>query len=106
MQKEEILQRSRNENKGPDERELFALAAAGKIAAQIGMLVCCAVAVLQVIFTDSVSFESWMFYFSILGTLFTVKYVKLRERHELLLAILFLALFVFFTVLFLLRLTR
>ena len=45
-----------------------------------------------------------MIYFSILGTLFTVKYVKLHKKHELLLAILFSALFVFFTVLFVHRL--
>ena len=104
MQKEEILEKSRRENKGSAEMELFTLAAAGKLAAQIGMLVCCLVAILQVIFTDAISFESWMIYFSILGTLFTVKYVKLHRKHELLLAILYVGLFVFFTVMFLVRL--
>ena len=104
MKKEEILEKSRQENKGTDEMELAVLGLAGKRAAQIGMLVCCAVAVLQVAFTDSISFESWMIYFSILGTIFTVKYVKLYRKHELLLAVLFIILFVFFTVLFLRRL--
>ncbi len=104
MKKEEILEKSRSENKGPDEMELFTLAAAGKIAAQVGMLICCLVAVLQVIFTGRISFESWMIYFAIIGTIFTVKYVKLRRKHELLLAILFIALFIFFTVMFVIRL--
>ena len=104
MNKEEILAKSRQENKGTDEMELTVLAKAGKLAAQIGMLVCCAVAVLQVAFTDSISYESWMIYFSILGTIFSVKYAKLHKKHELLLAILFCGLFVFFTVLFIFRL--
>ena len=104
MNKEEILEKSRNENKGSDELELSVLAASGKLAAQIGMLACCLVALLQVIFTDTISFESWMIYFSILGTMFTVKYLKLHRRHELLLAILYDALFVFFTVFFVIRL--
>ena len=99
-----IFEKSRQENKGTDEMELLVLNSAGKLAAQIGMLVCCAVAVLQVAFTDSMSYESWMIYFSILGTLFTVKYIKLHEKHELLLAILFSGLVVFFTVLFVHRL--
>jgi hypothetical protein len=104
MEKEEILEKSRNENKGSDELELSVLASSGKLAAQIGMLVCCLVAVLQVIFKNTISFESWMIYFSILGTIFTMKYLKLRRRHELLLAILYDGLFVFFTVLFVVRL--
>lgn len=104
MDKDEILKKSRDENRGADERELAALALSGKLAAQVGMLVCCAVAVLQVLFTGSISFESWMIYFSILATIFTAKYVKLRRKHELLLALLYGALFVFFTALFVVRL--
>lgn len=103
MNKEEILQKSRIENKNMDEREAYVLAAAGKLASQIGMLVCCVVAVTQVAITGTISFESWMIYFSILGTLFTVKYVKLRQKHELWIAILYIALFVLFTVLFVIR---
>ena len=104
MKKEEILEKSRRENDGPDEMELCVLGVAGKLAAQIGMTVCCIVSVLQVMLAKSMSFESWMIYFSIIGTLFTVKYVKLRKKHELLLAILCFALFVFFAVMFVRRL--
>ena len=104
MKKEEILEKSRNENQKADEMELFALASAGKLAAQVGMTVCCLVACLQVILTDTISFESWMIYFSILGTVYLVKYVKLHKKHELLLAVLYLCLFVFFTILFVIRL--
>ena len=104
MNREEILEKSRRENEGTDEMELVVLNLAGKLAAQIGIIICCVVAVLQAEFTDSTSYESWMIYFSILGTLFTVKYSMLRKKHELLLAILCSGLFVFFTVLFVHRL--
>lgn len=104
MKKEEILEKSRKENNGSDEMELFALATAGKLAAQIGMIVCCIVAILQTIFTEAISFESWMIYFSIIGTIFTVKYVKLRRQHELFLAILYAVFFIFFSVMFVIRL--
>lgn len=104
MKKEDVLEKSRNENKGADELELSVIAAAGKLAAKIGMMVCCLIAVLQVIFTDAVSYESWMIYFSILSTMFIEKYIKLHKKHELALSILYSALFIFFTVLFVIRL--
>lgn len=104
MNKDDILEKSRRENKGPDEMEQYVMAAAGKIAAKVGMFVCCIVAILQVIFTDAISFESWMIYFSILATIFLVKYVKLHSKHELWVAILYTVLFIMFTVLFILRL--
>ena len=104
MKKEEILEKSRNENKNADELELSVISSAGKIAAKIGMLICCLIAVLQVIFTGSISYESWMIYFSILSTMFIVKYIKLHQKDELVLSILYSAFFIFFTVLFILRL--
>lgn len=104
MQKEEMLEKSRNDNNGMDEMEYAVLATAGKIASQIGMLVCSIVAVLQVIFTDTISFEGWMIYFSILSATFSVKYIKLHRRHELVWAIVYGVLFIFFTVMFIRRL--
>ena len=40
MNKEEILEKSRKENKDSDEMEIFALTYAGKIASKVGMLFC------------------------------------------------------------------
>ena len=104
MNKEDILEKSRRESKGPDEMEQYVMAAAGKIASKVGMLVCCIVVILQVVFTGAISFESWMIYFSILATTFLGKYWKLRSKHELWVALLYSGLFVMFTVLFLIRL--
>lgn len=96
MKKEEVLEKSRNENKGADELELSVISSAGKIAAKIGMLICCFIAVLQVIFAESISYESWMIYFSILSAMFIVKYIKLHRRHELVLSIFYSAIFIFY----------
>ena len=103
MDRNEILAQSRKENKNKDLAELEAVKKASNIASRVGMLVCCLIAVLEVIFTSRVNYASWTIYFSILGTLFLVKYLSLRKRHELLMTILCLALFVFFFTLYLLR---
>ena len=104
MNKEEILERSRTENKNMDEYERSVLASAGKLSAQIGMLMCCVIAVLEVIFLDHISYASWMIYFSILSTIFIYKYLKMKNKHELLLAIFYCAIFIMFTVLFIIDL--
>ena len=106
MQKDEILKKSRMENKNMDEREMSVLASAGKLAARVGMLMCCVIAVLEVLFTDRINYASWMIYFSILGTLFIYKYIKLKNRHELICALLYCAIFIMFTVLFIINLAR
>ncbi|MDY4066444.1 DUF6442 family protein [Bullifex sp.] len=106
MNKEEILSKSKKDNKGVDEMELYVLSTAGKIASKVGLLVCCFVAVLQAVLTHNVSFECWMIYFSILAATFIVKYIKLHRKHELLVASIYSILFLLFTVLFIINLLR
>ena len=104
MNKEEILARSRNENKGMDIIELQSLEKASRIAAQVGMLLCCFVAVMEVAVTGQVSMESWLIYFGILSTLFLMKYRLMKKRQQLFLSIFYTALFLMFLVLFLWKL--
>lgn len=104
MRKEDVLEKSRSENKRMDEFELAVIASAGKLAAKVGMTVCCLVSVLQVIFIGTINYESWTIYFSILGTISIVKYVKLRQKIELAMSIVYSVIFIFFTVLFITRL--
>lgn len=100
MNKEEILAKSRAENKSMDELEKNVLDKAGKISTQVGLLLCCLIAVLEVIFTGKVSMGSWTIYFGILTTQFLVKYCKLRQKHELLVTIFYCVLFLAFFALF------
>ncbi len=94
MNKEEILAKSRTENKGrTDEMETAVLGKAGSIAAAAGGLVCMLIVLLNLISKSSdpkVSCAAWSVYGLMQGALFLVKYVKLRRVHELVLAILFL----------------
>ena len=106
MNRAEILAKSRRENQGTDAWESEVMAQAGKIAARVGMLLCCLAAVLEVVITGNVSMGSWMIYFGILTTVFVVKYVKMRRKHELALTILYGGLFVMFLALFIRNLMR
>ena len=96
MDKEEILAKSRQENKNRDFKEMEVLTWAAGIAARVGLLICCLLSVLEVLFRDQVSTAGYTIFFSILGTTMLLKYVKLRRKHELVIAVLYLALFVFF----------
>lgn len=105
MKKEDILEKSRKENKNKDIAELEVIYRASNIAGRVGMLVCCVIVVLEIIFTGQPNLSSWAIYFSILGTLMLVKYIKLRRRHELWIAILYIACFILFFIAYVLKLT-
>lgn len=87
MNKDDVLARSRAENQGTDEYEKQVLEKAGKLSAQVGMVVCCLVAAASVAVTGRVNNSCWIIYFSIHATIFWTKYRQLRRRHELGLAI-------------------
>lgn len=101
MNKEEILAKSRKENKGMDMMEIQSLEKAGKYASQVGMLLCCFVAVMEVAITNRISMGSWLIYFGILSTMFFTKYRLMKQRHELMISLLYTILFFFFLVMFL-----
>ena len=106
MNKEEILAKSRAENKGTDEREQQVIARAGQIAAAVGGLLCMAISILEAIFHDTFSVIPWLIYTGMQGALFLYKYLGLRRRHELILAILFLALCAAFAVCYVISLMK
>ena len=98
MNKEEILAKSRAENKGTDEREKLVLAKAGQKAFGAGLIVCMLITMFNGILSDidkslydpKLTCGPWGIYLSMMGTLFLYKYVKLRKKHELVLSIFFL----------------
>ena len=97
MNKEEILAKSRAENKGTDEREKLVLIKAGQIAFTVGGVMCMLIALFNSILsmvdhggtrTDpKLNTMLWGIYLSMLGSLFLYKYIKLKKKHELFLAI-------------------
>lgn len=100
MDKDDILAKSRAENNGNDEYERQVLEKAGKLAAQVGMVVCCIIAMTSVLVTERVNSACWVIYFSIYATLFWTKYRHLKNRHELMLAVISTAVCLLFAGLF------
>ena len=87
MNKDDILAKSRAENRGSDEYEKFVLEKAGKLSSQAGLIMCCFIATYSVIRTDRMNNGCWAIYFSISATLYWTKYIHLRKRHELAMAV-------------------
>ena len=109
MDQEEILAKSRAENRGQDEREKAAMSRAGQVASAVGGLVCALIRLLNVIFDhmgDTSTFVVWAVYLSITGTSLLVKYRQLRKPHELAAGLAQVLLAAVFFVLFVLRLVR
>ena len=100
MDRDEILKRSREENKDQDLVDLEVLHRANNIALSVSMLICALISVLHAVFRDSPDYAVWM-QFGMLSTVMLVKFAKLRRRHELLLGLLYLAFCVTFFVFYL-----
>ena len=106
MQKEEILEISRKEHQNRDLAELDATVQAGSLAARIGAGMCCLVSVLFVRAVHMMPLGPWVIYFSIIATHALVKYAKLRRKTDLILSLVYLAMFLLFLVFFVLRLVE
>ena len=96
MDKDEILERSRKDNKDMDLVELEVNNKANAVATLVGVVVCGILTLVHAVFQDGIDTCVWTVMFSILSTIMLVKYVKLRRRHELMIGLIYL----FITVLF------
>ena len=103
MDKEEILAKSREENKDRDFVEEAVLARANALSLGVGMIVCGLLSVLNAVFQDGPVLSAWTVMWAIHSSIFLFKYHKLRKRHELALGLFYGALSVFFFVLYLHR---
>jgi hypothetical protein len=103
MDRNDILEKSRKENRNMDEMEKDALAKAGQRAFGIGGLVCAFIIVFEAIVSDFASFSTWAVYFSMTGTTLLVKYSILKKKHELLFGLLQLALAIVFMCMYIKR---
>ena len=104
MNKDEILERSRRENKNMDERERDALAHAGRTASAVGGMLCAVLVVLEAILAERMNLAIWAVYLSVTGTTLLVKFLRLRRKHELIFGVIQLALAAVFAVAYVLQL--
>ncbi len=91
MNKEEILAKSRKENKNQDEYEKYVLSRAGHIAMAVGGVLCMLIILFEAIFTDSPALTPWAIYLTMTGTTLLIKYHYLRKKHDLVFGLLQLA---------------
>lgn len=103
MDKDEILKKSREENKNRDFVETEVLGKANGIALGVGMLVCCLISVLHAIFRDGPDYSAWTVLWAAYATVCLFKYAKLRRRHELLFGLLYTGFSLFFFAVYLHR---
>ena len=101
MDKDEILARSRKENKDMDFVEAEVRAKANGVALNVGIMVCGLLSILRIIFLDTLDYSAWTVYFSALTATMIYKYVKLRKRHELVIGLFYGVCFVMFFILYL-----
>ena len=104
MDKEEILKRSRKENKNKDEMELSVFSKAGQRACVVGGFVCMAMILLESTFADRFSVSIWSVYLSMVGTVQLVKYQGFKKKYQLIAAFILLALALVFFVMYLIDL--
>ncbi|WP_304431828.1 DUF6442 family protein [Acutalibacter muris] len=91
MNREEILEKSRRENKNQDVYEQEVLKQSNEVAAFV-MVLLAAVFWLVQIFTDGgINYGLWALVFAQNMTTLWVKYTKLRRRRELIFAIMYTA---------------
>ena len=101
MDKDEILAKSRKENKDRDFVEAEVLNKANGYAFSAGVLISSLLSVLHAIFQDSVDYAVWTVMFGMMSTIMLVKFHKLKKRHELLMGLGYLVFDIIFFVFYL-----
>ena len=87
MNKDEILAKSRAENKNKDVYEQEVLKQASKSAVVVQMALATLFFVTQIFVGEGINWGLWALVFSANMTINWVKYIKLRRKHELMIAI-------------------
>ena len=104
MNREEILKASRKENKNKDLAEMEVIYQAGSHASRVGALVCCLISLLSSLLAHIMLYSPWIIYFSKNSTQWLVRFIKMKRKSDLVVAILFLCLTVLALVGFIRRL--
>lgn len=104
MKKEDILEKSRKENKNKDLADLEISAQAGNIGGRVGACVCCLISLVFYWVTETLLLSPWIIYFSILGTHYLVKYSRIQRKTDLAITLLYYAMCILALIFFVIRL--
>lgn len=99
MTKEEILEKSRKDNKNVDYYEFEIRNKATVLSSIVGLGLCGILYALLIIIKNEVHAEIFVIMSAMETVLFGYKYIKLRKKHELIVTILYGLTLIFFTIL-------
>lgn len=97
MNKEEILSKSRNENKGRDLYEDQVYAHAGAIGSLISLLLATILFIVQSLVGKGFNFALYAIIFSLGATSFTIKAISMKRKRDLIGAIVYITATLFFS---------
>lgn len=103
MDKNEILEKSRKENKGYDERELWITAKAWQLGGAVGIIICGLASLFLAFFCDlpmKYAADNMAIYFGMLAAVCVFKAIKLRKPSDIALAAVFSGFFIFYAATF------
>ncbi len=106
MNKDQILEISRHENKSGDEMIKDVNVRAGKAAGLVGALVCGIIIIIETSVIGKANMSVWAVYLSMLATVNIVKYIHLKKTSSLIFGILEIALAIINFGIYLTRLMR
>lgn len=88
MNKEEILAKSRSENKNGDERDIQILANASKVGMAVGGILSAVIVLYaRIVKMPLLGLSAWTVYFSMFGSRRLFQFIKTREKVRLLQAV-------------------
>ena len=92
MKKDEILNASRKEHRNKDLAEMEVMYQAGNYAGRVGASVCCLLSLLSSMLAHTMIYSPWVIYCSILSTQWLFRFIKMKRKSDLVLAVMFLIL--------------
>ena len=106
MEKNEILMKAQQENKGKDVADLEAQKKGASIAFMVGGLAFIAIIIVEMIVNNVMHYEIMGGCFLMLATAFFTKFFILKKKHELVVAILYALIAIGWFTFWILRLTK
>jgi len=97
MNKEEILEKSRNENKNQDIYEKEILKNGTNIGAGVAAVLATVFFIIQIFVGKGMNYGLYAIVFSIPATEFVVKAVKLKRKHEIIISVLYVIAVILFS---------
>ena len=87
MTREEILEKSRSENKNQDAFDLDVQKKSAAVAVYTAILIAIIMSIVSAIQNHNLCIEVWVVIFGMQTSLFLTKFLKMRKKHELFVAL-------------------